>query len=312
MDKWTAKDIPDLSGKTAIVTGANSGTGFEAAKELAKKGAHVIMGCRNVKKGEDAKSKIQKEIPEARLEIIPLDLSDLSSVRAFAQTYRNSYKTLDILCNNAGIMIVPKRIETVDGFELQLGTNHFGHFALTGLLMDLIINAKGRVITMSSVVHTGGTMEFDNLNWEREGSYSPQSAYGRSKLANLLFTYELHRRLVQNENSVKALAAHPGYSRTNLQSTGANTGQKTLRGRLMRLLFIILNPIVAQSAAMGALPMLYAAVSPDAQSGKYYGPSGRGGMRGYPKRVESSDLSHDESIAKKLWEVSEELTGVSF
>lgn len=310
--KWTAEDIPDQSGKIAIVTGANSGTGFEAAKELARKGAHVIMGCRNLKKAEDAKSKISKEIPEASLEIIQLDLSDLSSVRSFANTYRNSHNTLDILCNNAGIMVVPERIETVDGFELQLGTNHFGHFALTGLLLDLTMKVNGRIVTMSSSGHTFGNMEFENLNWERKGSYSSSGAYARSKLANLYFTYELHRRLQQSGSGVKALASHPGWSRTNLQSTGMNTGKKTVMSRLLRFAMGTLTLLIGQSAAEGALPMLYAATSPDAQSGEYYGPGGMGGMRGYPKRASSSELSHDESVAEKLWDVSETLTGVKF
>lgn len=310
--KWKAENIPDQSGKVAIVTGANSGTGFEAAKELAKKGAHVVMGCRNLKKAEDAQTKILKEIPEASLEIIQLDLSDLSRVRKFVETYRSTHDTLDILCNNAGIGAVLTRIETVDGFELQFGTNHFGHFALTGLLLDLIMKVKGRVVTMSSTGHTFGNMEFENLNWERKGSYSPAGAYARSKLANLYFTYELHRRLRHSKSGVKALCSHPGWSRTNLQSTGMNTGKKTIASRFLRFGMAILNLIVGQSAAKGALPMLYAATSPNAHSGEYYGPGGRGGIRGYPKSVSSSGLSHDESIAKQLWEVSEELTGVKF
>lgn len=307
--KWTAEDIPDLTGKVAIVTGANSGTGFEATKELARAGAHVVMGCRNLTKAEDAKTKIQTEIPDAALDIIPLDLADLSSVHAFATTFKHRHTTLDILCNNAGIMAVPTRVETADGFELQLGTNHFGHFALTGLLMDRIIPVKGRVVTMSSGAHTTGSMDFGNLNWE-QGAYSPLGAYGRSKIANLFFTYELHRKLERSGCGVKALAAHPGWSRTNLQSTGLNSGEKTLRSRLMRLMTVILNPLVGQSAHMGALPMLYAATSPDAMCGEYYGPDGRGEARGYPTKVSSNELSYDKSIAKELWDVSERLTGV--
>jgi NAD(P)-dependent dehydrogenase (short-subunit alcohol dehydrogenase family) len=246
------------------------------------------------------------------LEIIELDLSDLSSVRDFADAVRGSYSTIDILLNNAGIMMVPKRIVTDDGFELQLGTNHFGHFALTGLLLDLISEANGRIVSMSSSGHTIGDMDFDNLNWESEGSYSAVGAYARSKLANLLFIYELDRRLKQSGNGVKAMGAHPGYARTNLQTTGVNTGSKTMRSRLIRALLAFGNRFFAQSAHMGALPMLYAATAPEAVSGVYYGPSGRSDGRGYPKRVDSNDLSHDETIAKELWDVSEKLTGVTY
>jgi len=266
---------------------------------------------RNIEKAEDARTKILKAIPEASLEIIQLDLSDPTSVRSFSTIYRNSHKTLDILCNNAGIMMVPNRMETVDGFELQLGTNHFGHFALTGLLLDLITPVDGRVVTMSSLAHASGSIEFENLQWDK-GPYSTTGAYGRSKLANLLFTYELHRRLAQSGSKVKALASHPGWSRTNLQSTGMNTGEKTILSRISGFGIGMLNPILAQSAHMGSLPMLYAATSTDAQSGEYYGPGGRGEMRGYPKKVTSNESSHDESVAKELWEVSEKLTGVSF
>ena len=310
-NRWTAENIPDKSGRVAIVTGANSGTGFEVAKELAGAGAHVVMGCRNLEKAEDARTKILKAIPEASLEIIQLDLSDPTSVRSFSTIYRNYHKTLDILCNNAGIMMVPNRMETVDGFELQLGTNHFGHFALTGLLLDLITPVDGRVVTMSSLAHAYGSIEFENLQWDK-GPYSTTGAYGRSKLANLLFTYELHRRLTQSGSNIKALASHPGWSRTNLQSTGMNTGEKTILSRISRFGISIMNPILAQSAHIGALPMLYAATSTDAQSGEYYGPGGRGEMRGYPKKVTSNESSHDESVAKELWEVSEKSTGVSF
>jgi NAD(P)-dependent dehydrogenase (short-subunit alcohol dehydrogenase family) len=308
---WTADDIPDLSGSVSIVTGANSGTGYEATKELARAGSHVIMGCRNLEKAKVAKTKILEEIPDVSLEIIQLDLSDLSSVRTFSNSVKSSYSTIDILLNNAGIMMVPKRIETSDGFELQLGINHFGHFALTGLLFDLIAEANGRIVSMSSGAHIMGNMDFENLNWEREGTYGGAGAYGRSKLANLLFIYELDRRLKQSRNGVKAMGAHPGWARTNLQTTGVNTGNKTIRSRLTRAILAFGNTFLAQSAHMGALPMLYAATDPDAESGAYYGPSGRTG-RGYPKKVDSSNLSHDEAIAKELWEVSEKLTGMTY
>jgi NAD(P)-dependent dehydrogenase (short-subunit alcohol dehydrogenase family) len=309
---WISRNIPNLSGKVAIVTGANSGTGYEATKELARAGAHVVMGCRNLDKAEAAQTKLQTEIPNASLEIIPLDLADLASVRAFATTFRNRHTKLDILCNNAGIMQVPNKKETVDGFELQLGTNHFGHFALTGLLMEPLMAVNGRIVTMSSVAHSFGNMDFKNLQWDQPDSYSSSRAYGRSKLANLMFTYELHRRLRQSGSRVKAIAAHPGYSRTNLQSTGLNTGHRTIMSRLNRLVYAIMNPLVAQSAHKGALPLLYAATSPDAQCGEYYGPDGFMGMRGFPTVVQSSDASHNEADARQLWELSEQLTGVHY
>ncbi len=310
--KWKVEDIPDQSGKKIIVTGANSGTGYEAAKALALKGAHVIMACRNMEKAEKAKAKILKDNPNASLEILQLDLSDLSSVRSFAENYRKNHDTLDILLNNGGIMMVPKRIETVDGFELQLGTNHFGHFALTGLLFDLITKVNGRIVNMSSTASNFGSIDFENLNWEKEKTYSHTGAYGRSKIANLYFTYEMDRRLKKNNNGVKSMASHPGWSRTSLQSTGMRTGKKTLFSRVTRIALATGNVLIAQSAAKGALPMLYAATSPDAESGAYYGPGGMGEMRGHPKKVSSNELSHDETIAKRLWEISEELIGLKY
>lgn len=309
--KWKIKNIPDLEGKTVIVTGANSGTGFEVTKALSAKGAHVIMGCRNLEKANKAKKIVSKN-PNSSLEIIQLDLSNLSSVHSFVDEFRKKHNQLDILCNNAGIMTVPKRIETVDGFELQLGTNHFGHFALTGLLNDLLNKFAGRIVTMSSAGHRVGKIDFENLNWEKEGSYGITSAYGRSKLANLYFTYELSRKLKKQKSNVKVLASHPGWSRTSLQSTGLNTGKKTIFSRITKIVLKTGNIFIAQSAAKGALPMLLAATHPDVQSGEYYGPGRFGEWRGYPKKVESNELSHDKSIAKELWEVSEKLTGVYY
>ena len=310
--KWKAIDMPDQSGKIVIVTGANSGTGFEAIKAFARKGAHVVMACRNLEKAEKAKSKIINEIPSASLEIIELDLSDLSKVRSFVVSFRNSHDSLDILCNNAGIMIVPKRIETVDGFELQLASNHFGHFALTGLLFDLLMKSGGRVVNMSSSAHRFGKIDFSNCNWEKDKSYSSTGAYGRSKIANLYFTYELNRHVNQNNINVQVLASHPGWSRTNLQSTGLSTGKKTIGSRITRLGVFFLNPFLGQSAEKGALPMLYAATHPEVQGGDYYGPGGFQESRGYPKKVSSNGRSKDEPIAKELWEVSTKLTGITY
>lgn len=319
-ERWTADDIPDLTGKIAVVTGANSGIGFAATKALAEKGAYVIMGCRNMEKAEEALANIRQDIPDASVESMQLDLADLSSVRNFAQEFMNKHQSLHILLNNAGIMIPPK-IKTVDGFELQFGTNHLGHFALTGLLMERIMNAeRSRVVTMSSDVHKNGKINFDDLQWDQ--SYNRSKAYYQSKLANILFAYELHRRLRAAGSNVLSICTHPGTSRTNLQSTGLKMSSGGgIRGRIAPLLtrmiayilFAIAFLLVSQSAEDGALPILYAATSPNAESGAYYGPSVQLSFKqSFPKRIESSEASHDEEVARRLWEVSSELTGVRF
>ncbi len=296
MTKWNAKNIPDQTGKVAIVTGANSGIGYETARELARKEATVILACRNQSKGETSVSQIRAENPNAKAELILLDLSDLASVRRFADKFNNRYNHLDILINNAGIMMPPFG-KTADGFELQFGTNHLGHFALTGLLLDLITRTpQSRVVTVSSAGHRTGKMAFDNLNAEQ--GYSKMGAYGLSKLANLLFTYELQKRFEAAGVDTIATAAHPGWTATNLQAHA--------------WFFRMLNPLMAQQPEMGALPTLYAATAPDAQGGGYYGPDGWQEFRGYPAQVQSSDLSHDANIAAKLWTVSEELTNVQY
>jgi NAD(P)-dependent dehydrogenase (short-subunit alcohol dehydrogenase family) len=306
-NKWTEENIPDLTGKIAIVTGANSGTGYEATRALASKGATVVMGCRNLEKAEAAAEKIKVKLPEAKLEIIQLDLSDLSSVKKFTEIYAEKHHKLDMLLNNAGIMMPPYS-KTVDGFELQLGTNHMGHFALTGLLLELLIATEGsRVVTMSSDAHSMGKFDFDDVLLEN--SYGRMSAYGRSKLANLLFAYELQRKLDAAGLNTLSTASHPGWSATNLQTTGPRKGGG---GRLMSWSLRVGNFLLAQSAAMGALPMLYGVTSPEAEGGEYYGPRGLGGWRGHPKRTESNDRSHNEEDAKRLWEISEELTGIKY
>ena len=306
-NRWTEEDIPDLTGKIAVVTGANSGTGYEATRALASKGATVVMSCRNLEKAEAAAEKIKNKIPEAKLEIVQLDLSDLSSVKKFAESYSEKHETLDLLLNNAGIMMPPYS-KTVDGFELQLGTNHMGHFALTGLLLNLLIATKGsRVVTMSSTAHTRAEFDFDDISLE--DTYSRVSAYGRSKLANLLFAYEFQRKLDDAGIKMLSNAAHPGWSATSLQTTGPREGSG---GRIRSWALRFGNFIFAQSAAMGALPMLYGVISPDAEGGVYYGPRSLGGWRGYPKKTESNDLSHNKDDAKKLWELSEELTGIKY
>ncbi len=293
---WTAEAIPDLTGKIAIVTGANSGIGFEMARALAGKGATVILACRSRDKGEAAVRKIDREHPEAKAELMQLDLSDLASVHRFADGFIGRYDRLDILINNAGIMAPPFG-KTADGFESQFGTNHLGHFALTGLLYDLIIHTpRARVVTVSSGGHRFGEIDFNNLNAEK--GYDGQRAYAQSKLANLLFMYELQRRFEAAGVDAIAAAAHPGWTATNLQ----------VHWRMVRML----NPLIAQQPKMGALPALYAATAPDVQGGDYYGPGGWQELRGYPTKVQSSDRSHDAAVAARLWTISEELTGVRY
>lgn len=301
--EWTASDIPDLSGKVAIVTGANSGIGFETAKELARNGAHTVMACRDLEKAEKAVDELRTEVPKAPVELMELDLADLDSVRTFAAAFRESHDRIDLLINNAGIMMTPYG-RTADGFEQQLGTNHLGHFALTGLLIELIIATNhSRIVNVSSVGHRMGSMDFENLQYE-SGGYKPTRAYGRSKLANLLFTYELQRRFRGVNASSEALASHPGSSNTNL-------ARELDRYRVIRAV----QPLVSrfsQSPQMGALPTLRAATDPDAFGGQYFGPSGFMEQRGSPKVVSSNDPSLDAEDARRLWKVSEELTGVTY
>ena len=307
--KWTANDMPDQTGKVAIVTGANSGLGFETTRGLARKNATVIMACRDLKKGEAALEKIKREFPAARVELMQLDLADLDSVRRFADNFKQQYSRLDLLINNAGIMAIPFR-QTKQGFEMQFGTNHLGHFALTGLLLPVMLETPGqpRVVTTSSGLHMIGDLNFADLNWSK--GYTPQKAYGRSKLSNLLFTYELQRRLdAQGEgDKVLSVASHPGYAATNLQTAGAIMEGKKFRERMS----LLGNRLFAQTAEMGALPTLYAATAPDVKGGQYFGPSGLLEMRGYPKVVGSNKKSQSPELAAKLWAVSEELTGVTF
>ncbi|TFG71992.1 MAG: SDR family NAD(P)-dependent oxidoreductase [Anaerolineales bacterium] len=301
---WTTNDIPDQTGKVIIITGANSGIGYEAAKELARKGARIILACRNIPSAETAQMHIQSEITNARVEVMHLDLANLTSVRKFAEEYRRNYDRLDVLVNNAGIMMVPYGT-TVDGFERQFGTNHLGHFALTGLLLDLLLGTpRSRVVNVSSVGHRFGTMDFDNLMYAEGKGYMPARAYGRSKLANLLFTYELQHRYEVTGADALAVAAHPGTSHTNLTSHMA--------GQWFIKLTQPLQALIVQSAAMGALPTLRAAVDTGVVSGQYYGPDGRMEQRGFPVVVQSNAASHNMADARKLWEISEELTGVSY
>ncbi|MEM7134974.1 MAG: oxidoreductase [Myxococcota bacterium] len=293
---WNADQLPDQTGRVAIVTGANSGIGFETARVLAGKGATVVMACRNLDKAEPKATEIRATHPSGSVEVIQLDLSDLGSIERFADSFRSRHARIDLLINNAGIMVPPYG-KTAQGFETQIGVNHLGHFALTGRLLDLIVSTPGsRVVTVSSMAHYIGKIDFADLNWEN--GYKAQAAYGQSKLANLLFTYELQRRLDAAGKDTLAVAAHPGWTETNLQEHS-----KPVK---------FLNRFFAQDALMGALPTLYAAGAPDVGGAEYYGPSGLLEMNGPPKRVKSNRRSHDRGVAERLWALSEDLTGVHF
>jgi NAD(P)-dependent dehydrogenase (short-subunit alcohol dehydrogenase family) len=289
---WTAADIPDQTGRTAVVTGANSGLGFAIARELARAGASVVLAVRDTAKGERAAGEIG-----GRTRVERLDLAELASVRSYAERFEGP---LDLLVNNAGVMAPPRRL-TADGFESQLGTNHLGHFALTGLLLPALqVAPEPRVVTMSSAAHRFGRINFDDLQGERR--YNNWLAYGQSKLANLLFAFELERRA---RGKLGSLAAHPGYSATNLQFAGPARWYE--RGSMA-----VMNRVIAQNADMGALPALYAATVPDVAGGSYIGPGGFMELRGHPHLVTAAGRAYDEEAAGRLWEVSEELTGVHF
>lgn len=306
---WTAGDVPEQTGKTFVITGSNSGIGYEAALVLAQRGAEVILACRSQDKGQKALEQLRAAAPEAKAKLMKLDLSSLASVRGFADQVRSEHGRIDALINNAGLMAIP-RATTEDGFEMQLGTNHLGHFALTGLLFGRLLESGGaRVVNVASQAHRMGRIRFDDLMGERR--YEKWSAYGQSKLANLLFTFELQRRVEKKWPSaapVAALACHPGYSATELQGKGPELEKSAFNAMIMK----IGNGILAQSAAMGALPTLRAACDPDARSGEYYGPAGIGEMAGPPVKVGCTAAARDPEVAKKLWERSVELTKVDF
>src|SRR5687767_1620294 len=299
-DGWDASRIPDQTGRIAIVTGANSGLGLVTARELARKGALVVLACRNLDKGRTALAECVE--PGSAPELEELDLASLDSVRSFAERFRAKHGALDLLINNAGVMAPPRR-ETADGFELQFGTNHLGHFALTEHLLDLMEGRDdARVVTLSSNAHRFGRIAFDNLGGDRR--YFRWRAYGQSKLANLLFALELDRRLRAAGSTVKSLAAHPGYAATNLQFAGP----PAVDAAVMKLG----NALFAQDDEMGALPTLYAATEPGLEGGTFCGPDGFLEQRGHPKPVSPSGGARDEQVARRLWEVSEEMTGVRF
>jgi NAD(P)-dependent dehydrogenase (short-subunit alcohol dehydrogenase family) len=289
MPKWTAADVPDQSGRTVVVTGANSGLGEATARALAGRGAQVVLACRNVAKGDAAAAKMTGDV-----EVRSLDLADLTSVRDFAA----ATGPIDVLVNNAGVMAVPLK-RTAQGFEMQLGTNFLGHFALTALLLPSITD---RVVTVSSGAHRAGRIDLSDLNWEKR-RYRRWAAYGQSKLADLMFAFELDRRLRASDSPVRSVAAHPGYASTELQFH-----TEAIEHRIMGLG----NRLFGQSPDLGALPTLYAATMPDVRGGDYWGPDGLAEMHGHPKRVGSSKASKDVVVAAKLWERAAELTGVDF
>jgi len=295
-NKWTVDNIAAQSGKAIIITGANSGIGYEAARALANKGATVIMACRNLDKGEKAATQIQSKNPIGKVILEQLDLADLNSIKNFTNRYLVEYDRLDVLINNAGVMAIPYRL-TADGYEMQIGTNHLGHFALTGLLINKLQKTpNSRVVTVSSYAHIIGRINFDDLNSEKR--YQKWLAYGQSKLANLLFAYELQRRLTATSHNPISIAVHPGYAATNLQSSSS--------------FFSLTNHFMAQSQEMGALPTLYAATSSEIQGGEYIGPDGFLAQRGYPHKARSSKRSYNQETAQNLWKISEELTGIQF
>jgi len=305
---WSADDIPDLSGRIAVVTGANSGIGYETARALARRGARVVLGCRDSQRAESAVRSIIADLPDARVRSMPLDLASLASVRAFAEAFIAEYPQLDLLCNNAGVMAIPYR-KTSDGFEMQIGTNHLGHFGLTGMLLERLLATPGsRVVNVSSTAHRFGEMRFEDLHFEKASRYPKWRAYGQSKLANLLFTYELQRRLEVVGSETSSLGCHPGYAATNLQAVGPRMQGSSLRERMTR----VANRVFAQDAATGALPTLYAGTCEDARGGEYFGPGRFAESWGPPVKVRSSARSHDQVAAGLLWEISEEATGVPF
>jgi NAD(P)-dependent dehydrogenase (short-subunit alcohol dehydrogenase family) len=300
-DKWTTDNIPDLTGKVIIVTGANVGLGYESAKEFARKGAQTIMACRSMEKGNAALSRIKKEIPNVKAEVMHLDLASLKSIHSFSDKFKSKFSRLDVLLNNAGIMMVP-HWKTDDGFEKQFGVNHLGHFALTGLFLELILKTPAsRVVNVSSTAHRFGKMDWKNLMYENNG-YGRMRAYGRSKLANLLFTYELQRRFEGAGANCIAVAAHPGIADTQL----GRYIEDRLSWRFLSIFFR------EHSAAMGALPQIRASVGPNVKGGEYYGPVHYSGRKVNPVIVKSNKRSHNMDDARRLWQESERLTGVKW
>lgn len=304
MSGWSIADIPDQTGRTVLVTGANSGIGFEAAKALAHRGAHVVLACRNQAKAVEAQRSIEAS-GKASVEILPLDLSSLAQVREAAGKFRAKHSRLDLLVNNAGVMWLPRTL-SADGQEMQFATNHLGHYALTGHLLDLVLGTPGaRIVTVSSIAHAQGRIRFDDPSYANS-HYSRLLSYGQSKVANLIFAYELARRLEARGVKTASIACHPGVSATNLGVPGFQNI------KVMAFMSDLMMKVVGQSPAAGALPTLYAATSPEARNGDYIGPDGFRQMRGAPRKVGSTRYSRDEDVARRLWELSEKITGVKY
>ncbi|WP_306251086.1 oxidoreductase [Parvularcula sp. IMCC14364] len=301
---WRVEDMPDVSGRRYAITGGNSGIGFEAARVLAGAGAEVIILCRSPEKADKAVAQIKAEAPQADIRAIGLDLADLSSVAQAASLLTKETDSIDGLLLNAGIMMPPKREVTQDGFEMQIGVNHLGHFALAGQLFPLVEKAQGRIVSVASIAHKYGRKRINFKDLQSEKSYNPVLAYSQSKLANLLFTHAVSRRLKKADSAVVAAACHPGYSATNLQFTGP--------GKLWKPAFGLMNIIFAQSAKYGAYPTLLAATDPKARSGGYYGPTGFQDMGGPVRETEPETFARDNKAADQLWQVSEELTRFSW
>ncbi|WCT57747.1 oxidoreductase [Paenibacillus kyungheensis] len=299
---WDESQVPDMQGKTIVITGANSGIGYEAATILAGRGAEIVMAVRNYEKGQKALQAIQNVHPSAKLQLMRLDLSELASIRHFAEEFRQNHHQLSILINNAGVMMPPYS-RTQDGFELQFGSNHLGHFALTGLLLpQLLATPHARIVTLSSIAAYAGKIDFDNLDGSK--GYRSFKFYSQSKLANMLFARELQLRLAQNQVDTISVACHPGFTHTNLASRGS--------GKPVSGIFGLLSRSFGQKALMGALPTLYAATSPTIHGGEYVGPDGKGGRKGYPKLDDHIDKLYQADISQRLWTISESLTGVQY
>lgn len=305
-NKWTQNDMPDMKGKVVIISGANSGLGLESTKALAAKGATVVMACRNVRKADEARVEVLRQVPQARLEVMALDNASLDSVRAFAAAFKAKYDRLDLLLNNAGVMAIP-RTETEDGFEMQFGVNHLAHFALTGLLLDVLTSTSGsRVHNVSSSAAFGGSIHFDDLMGEK--AYNRWSTYSQSKLANAVFATELDRRLKAARHDTIANSSHPGLVMGNLQT---NSLQQSGAPLSERIIYRIIGPLIGQDIRMGVLPQLYAATAPDAKGGVFYGPK-TFRVRGYPAEQRCNDALDDAALRQRFWDVSEELTGVRY
>ncbi len=307
MPDWTVKDIPPQTGRIAVITGANSGIGYEAAKALAGAGAKVIIASRNETKGNEALARIRAATPDADVAFEALDLSSLDSVARTAERIASTLPRIDLLVNNAGVMAIPDRHETEDGFEMQMGANYIGHFAWTMRLLPKVFEAENpRVVTVSSLAHRAGRINFDDLHWRRR--YRPWPAYCQSKLATLLFSLELDRIARAEGWKLKSMAAHPGYAVTGLQTTGPRMGRDAPGS--FEFMMKLLEPFLSQSAAAGALPTLFAATSPTAEGGVMYGPGGFYELKGPPVRAKIASHARDKALWRRLWDVSEQLTGL--